>query len=194
MENCQKYFTKSTSNRLLKSPKFKTGWIINLLFIDIKNYKYQDVWLAETSGMQILCAGILHERRGMCVFTWSWFNPAVHWFCTGKSYEQNSLRKIGLNLPRTNTKIFLKLPTIIWINFNICSFSLRENVNFLVKDLLLWRFKMFSQVPGFVDAYYQDYVGDDTVHFGDGFSQTASDYGGPDSTLDSAEGFVRKVI
>ena len=53
---------------------------------------------------------------------------------------------------------------------------------------------MLSQVPGFVDAYYQDYVGDDTVHFGDGFSQTASDYGGPDSTLDSAEGFVRKVF
>ena len=45
-----------------------------------------------------------------------------------------------------------------------------------------------------MDAYYQDYVGDDTVHFGDGFSQTASDYGGPDSTLDSAEGFVRKVF
>ena len=60
---------------------------------------------------------------------------------------------------------------------------------------VIYRLQLFlSQVPGFVDAYYQDYVGDDTVHFGDGFSQTASDYGGPDSTLDSAEGFVRKVF
>ena len=108
MKNCQKYFNKSTSNRLLKSTKFKTGWIINLLFIDGKNYKYQDVWLAETSGMQILCAGILHERRGMCVFTWSWFNPTVHWLCTGKSYELYSSRKIALNMSRTDTKIFYK--------------------------------------------------------------------------------------
>jgi hypothetical protein len=50
----------------------------------------------------------------------------------------------------------------------------------------------FEQVPGYEDAYYQDYVGDEVVDFGEGFSQAASDFGA-DTPLDSGEGFVSEV-